>query len=97
MHLVIRNKSVIKKKNYIQTWLKYESCIHNIAFSSETIFFLSESGEKYAQVKQLLHVKTVQNNSKQMCWWIFVDYSDVFISCLSSYSDGTHSLQRIHW
>ncbi len=25
------------------------------------------------------------------------DYCDVFISCLDSHSDGTHSLQRIHW
>ncbi len=24
-------------------------------------------------------------------------YCDVFISCLDSHSDGTHSLQRIHW
>ncbi len=28
---------------------------------------------------------------------LLVDYSDVFISCLDSHSDGTHSLQRIHW
>ncbi len=26
-----------------------------------------------------------------------VHYCDVFISCLDSHSDGTHSLQRIHW
>uniref|UniRef100_A0A8C2B6F3 Glutamate receptor interacting protein 2a n=1 Tax=Cyprinus carpio TaxID=7962 RepID=A0A8C2B6F3_CYPCA len=26
-----------------------------------------------------------------------VDYCDVFISCLDSHSDGTHSQQRIHW
>ncbi len=26
-----------------------------------------------------------------------MDYCDVFISCLDSHSDGTHSLQRIHW
>ncbi len=26
-----------------------------------------------------------------------VDYCDVFISCLDSHSDGTHSPQRIHW
>ncbi len=25
-----------------------------------------------------------------------MDYCDVFISCLDSHSDGTHSLQRIH-
>ncbi len=28
--------------------------------------------------------------------WIIVDYCDVFISCLDSHSDGTHSLQSIH-
>ncbi len=28
--------------------------------------------------------------------WSGVDYCDVFISCLNSHSDGTHSLQRIH-
>ncbi len=28
---------------------------------------------------------------------LLVDYCDVFISCLDSHSDVTHSLQRIHW
>ncbi len=28
---------------------------------------------------------------------LVVDYCDVFISCLDSHSDGTHSLQSIHW
>ncbi len=28
---------------------------------------------------------------------LLVDYCDVFISCLDSHSDGTHSLQSIHW
>ncbi len=28
---------------------------------------------------------------------LLVDYCGVFISCLDSHSDGTHSLQRIHW
>ncbi len=28
---------------------------------------------------------------------LLVGYYDVFISCLDSHSDGTHSLQRIHW
>ncbi len=33
-----------------------------------------------------------------MMWCgLFVDYCDVFISCLDSHSHGTHSLQRIHW
>ncbi len=30
-------------------------------------------------------------------YWSGVDYCDVFISCLDCHSDGTHSLQRIHW
>ncbi len=29
--------------------------------------------------------------------WSCVDYCYLFISCLESHSDGTHSLQRIHW
>ncbi len=28
---------------------------------------------------------------------LLVDYCDIFISCLDSHSDGTHSPQRIHW
>ncbi len=28
---------------------------------------------------------------------LLVEYCDVFISWLDSHSDGTHSLQRIHW
>ncbi len=119
----------------------------------------NESGEKYAQIKHCLQVKTVRNSSKQICgwimkweenrgwtrtdsleevllwiiylyfgqrhflklkmsyWWIcslqtrsfslhkmliagletcglMVDNCNVFISCLDSHSDGTHSLQR---
>uniref|UniRef100_A0A8C2Q1L2 Ras-related protein Rab-28 n=1 Tax=Cyprinus carpio TaxID=7962 RepID=A0A8C2Q1L2_CYPCA len=30
------------------------------------------------------------------CCGLLVDYCDVFISCLDSHSDGTHSLQSIH-
>ncbi len=29
--------------------------------------------------------------------WSCVDYCDIFISSLDSHSDGTHSLQMIHW
>ncbi len=39
--------------------------------------------------------------NKIIKWWTGVvwiaDYCDVFISCLDSHSDGTHSLHRIHW
>ncbi len=34
-------------------------------------------------------------NGLELCG-LLVDYCDVFISCLGSHSDGTHSLQRIH-
>ncbi len=30
--------------------------------------------------------------SQDMNWWLLVDYYNVFISCLDSHSDGTHSL-----
>ncbi len=56
-------------------------------------------------------MKTIQNCFIQTCsvsfhktlidgleWCrLLVDYCDVFISCFNSHSDGTHSLQRIHW
>ncbi len=32
-----------------------------------------------------------------MNWSHVVEYCNVFISCLDSHSDGTHSLQSIHW
>ncbi len=35
--------------------------------------------------------------SQDINLWSLVDYWDVFISCLDSHSDGTHSLQRIRW
>ncbi len=33
----------------------------------------------------------------ESCGSLYCDYCDVFISCFDSHSDGTHSLQRIHW
>ncbi len=33
----------------------------------------------------------------RMMDWSRVDYSDVFIRCLDSHSDGTQSLQSILW
>ncbi len=37
--------------------------------------------------------------SQYINWWtgLLADYFHVFTSCLDSHSDGTHSLQRIHW
>ncbi len=86
--MFVRNKSLINTLSIIHWFqLKYKSSIHNIVFSIDKVV-LSESGEKLAQIKHLLQVKTVQN-------WSGVDYCDAFISCLDSHSDGTHSLQRI--
>ncbi len=50
--------------------------------------------EHCTKIKHRLTAKRFQNCSKQIC---FVDYCDVFISCLDFHSVGTHSLQRIHW
>ncbi len=46
-------------------WLKYESFIHNIAFSSEKVIS-SESGEKYAQIK---HYCDVCISCLDSIWW----------------------------
>ncbi len=49
----VRNKSIMKTflTSNCCFLLKYKSSIHNIALSSEK-FILSESEEKYAQIKQ---------------------------------------------
>ncbi len=43
---------------------------------------------------QLFYLQTL---SERLDCGLLVDYCDVFISCLDCYSNGTHSLQRIHW
>ncbi len=62
--MFVRNKSIIKEFLTSNTcvWLKYESIIHNIAFSSEKAV-LSESLEKHAQIKHRLQAK---KSSKHM-------------------------------
>ncbi len=56
------------------------------------------------EVKKCLDVYFLQTHSFSLhksltdgpeSWQLLVDYCDVFISCLDS--DGTHSLQMIHW
>ncbi len=56
----VRNKSIKKIFFNIKPLLltKYKSSIPNIAFPSEKVI-LSESGEKYSQIKHSLYAKTV--------------------------------------
>ncbi len=44
---------------------------NNATFFCEKVVS-SESGEKYAQINYCLQVKTVQESSKQICWWILM-------------------------
>ncbi len=53
-------------------WLKFESSVHNIAYSSEKVIS-SESGEKYAQIKHCFQAK---NCFKQIYWWILMRESN---------------------
>ncbi len=70
-----------KAKNY-GLW------VHILARSNSLIMDLS-----YKHIF-LLHKMLIDG----LEWWgLLVDYCDVFISCLDSHYDGTHSLQRIHW
>ncbi len=34
---------------------------------------------------------------RELMDWSYVDYCDAFIRCLYFCSDGTHSLQKVHW
>ncbi len=60
-----------------------QSIVHNNASSSE--------------YKLYSHMNMHLSLRKTLTDWCSVDYCDVFISCLDSHSDGTHSLQRIYW
>ncbi len=61
--MFVRNESIVKKflTSNCCFRLKYESIIHNNAFSSKKVVS-SEWGEKYAQIKHRLQVKIVQNS-----------------------------------
>ncbi len=48
--------------------LEYVSIIHNNNSSNETVIS-SESGEKYAQIKNPLQSKTVLNKNVGGFWW----------------------------
>ncbi len=48
------------------------------------------------ELSKVLIIEDIISKYKLMDW-SGVDYCDVFISCLDSHSDGTHSLQSIHW
>ncbi len=50
--------------------------------------------KNYLLMKLSLHKTSI--DGLESCGSL-VDYCVVFFSCLDSHSDGTHSLQRIHW
>ncbi len=56
--VLVTNKSI--NVSNVKRSLKYKSSIHNINFSSEKVI-VSESGEKYAQIKHRLQSKMVLN------------------------------------
>ncbi len=80
----------------IQTWFHwrkhfYGLWTHILAGSNglKTQFFKSSQTCSFCLLQML-------TDGLKWCG-LLVDYCDVFISCLDSHSDGTHSLQRIHW
>ncbi len=90
--------SHIKTQTFVQNCLDcflLEKCLICAYFSpdsDETICFSME--------KAMLWIEDSRHLSPahwlEWCG-LLVDYCDVFIGCLDSHSDGTHSLQRIHW
>ncbi len=59
------------------------------------------SWKQWFKVKNVLMMDLFLLSSQDVNWWtgvvwITCGYCDVFINCLDSHSDGTHSLQRIY-
>ncbi len=50
-----------------------------------------------SKVKKPLNDGFVSHKRGLASFGLLMDYCDIFISYLGSHSDGTHSLQRIHW
>ncbi len=70
----------------------------------KAILWIEDSYFRWMQWFEVLMLDLFLTNlhrlaSQDIKWWtgLLVDYCFVLISCLDSHSDGTHSLQRIHW
>ncbi len=72
-------------------YLKFDNISNKCSFEKQETIRM-RAGSK---VKCFMIYLFIQTTSKEVCSG--VDYFDVFISCLDSHSDGTHSLQRIDW
>ncbi len=82
-----------KSSHLIQEWNMHRSSVQTIQSSSKLICWWILMWGQQGMYFPWGSVFMIMN-------WYFSqklpDY-DVFISCLDSHSDGTHSLQRIHW
>ncbi len=59
-------------------------------------FFIGNIFEKKKYYKHAAFQFTRVIDGLEWCG-LLMDYCDIFISCFDSHSDGTHSLQMIHW
>ncbi len=57
----------------------------------------SPSGHPRGRKRLFLHQNRFEEQKNIIHQKLVDYYCDVFISCLDSHSDGTHSLQSIHW
>ncbi len=68
--------------------MRVQTADKNITIIHKSVLILL-SMEKYFTMKQRFN--KMLNDGLEWCG-LLVDYCDVFISCLDSHSDGTHSL-----
>ncbi len=63
------------------------------------MLWIEDSDFTVKNVLMYLFLTNTVFTSQDINWWTGVVWitCDVFISCSDSHSDGTHSLQRIHW
>ncbi len=85
-------------------------CAYFFPASGETTFLLEKAhilagsndlklkclNDEFVSYKHSFSLHKTLTDGLERCG-LLVDYCDVFISCLGSHSDGTHSLQRIQW
>ncbi len=87
------NETVNQERNMYRSSSVYNKSSPN---SSEQLYRWFLMWDDYKRWTISLDI-TFHNTLIDDSYELFVDYCDLFISCLNSHSDGTHSLQRIHW
>ncbi len=91
-----KSSTVYKQNQFDVTFLLKEVLLWSCILARSNSLKLKCLNDGFISYKpQLILLHKILIDKLEWCR-LLVDYCDVFISCLDSHSDGTHSLQRIH-